>query len=286
FEVLTMVALLEFRAAGVRAMVLEAGLGGRLDATRLRRSRVVVCTSIDLDHQEFLGETLPEIAQEKAAVIHGGARVVVAPQAPEVHAVLDAVAEREECSLDIAGPCKRPPRGLPGLHQRVNAGLAVAAVGAWRGTPRGVDEDLQILDDVRMLGRFEAIRRGSTTAVFDVAHNPAGLRALARTSRDRLGLPDTVLVGWSPNRPAPDMLHACPGGRMMGWVPVMPGDPTPAGPWTRVFGGPQDPEIAPWIRNNGPFALVCGSHQVVGPIRAEWAGVSAVDDPTLTDPTR
>ena len=86
FEVLTLSALLEFEAAKVSGMILEAGLGGRLDATRLRPASVVGIASIDLDHQEYLGNTLAEIAAEKAAVIEPGARAFTVPQASEAMA--------------------------------------------------------------------------------------------------------------------------------------------------------------------------------------------------------
>ena len=286
FEVLTMIALLEFQAAGVRSMVLEAGLGGRLDASRVRRSRVVAVTSIDLDHQEFLGQTLAKIAQEKAAVMHPDAKVVAAPQAPEVRVVLEAVATREGCPLEFVAPARRCPAGLSGVHQRTNAGLAMAAMAAWSGEGGAAEGDLSLLDGLRLAGRFEAIRRGTATAVFDVAHNPAGFAALSSTVHARLGLPERVLVGWAPTRPNNHMLNACPDGRVMGWVPTEPGQEVPDAPWDQVFTGPEDPGILPWLGVQGGFGLVCGSHRVVGPVRGAWLGWPPGEDCGLTDPTR
>jgi dihydrofolate synthase / folylpolyglutamate synthase len=286
FEVLTMIALLEFRAAGVRSMVLEAGLGGRLDSTRVRRSRVIAVTSIALDHQEFLGDTLAKIAGEKAAVMHPAARVVTAAQSREVLAVLEAVAQREGCPLALAEVAARPPMELHGAHQRTNAGLALQAMAAWRGEPKDPTHDLEVLDGVSMAGRFEVLRRDECTAIFDVAHNPAGFEALSTTVRGRLGALDRVLVGWAPSRPERSMLNACPRGRMMGWVPTQAGDPTPDAPWDHVFSGPLDPNILPWVAVKGGYSLVCGSHRVVGPARAAWRGVGSTEDPALTDPTR
>lgn len=285
FEVLTMVALLEFEEAGVRSMVLEAGLGGRLDATRVRTSRVIAFTSIDLDHQEFLGETLAEIAQEKAAVMHTQAHVVAAPQAPEVRAVLESVATRDACQLRFVDPTPRPPSGLVGVHQRINAGLAMAAVLAWRGEGAHPRADLLTLDGVRLPGRFEVVRHGDGTLVFDVAHNPAGFDAVSATVHSRLGIPDVVLVGWSASRDERAMLNACPRGRMMGWVPLESGQRTPDAPWDFVFSGPDDPKIPRLLCINGGFGLVCGSHRVVGPIRAAVLGRVPADHPGLTDPT-
>ena len=82
FEVITAAALAEFARARVDAAVVEAGLGGRLDATNVLRTRVVLLTNVDYDHTEVLGETLEEIAGEKLAVAHGGSIVVLPDNTP------------------------------------------------------------------------------------------------------------------------------------------------------------------------------------------------------------
>ena len=80
FEHVTAIALLAFREAGVKLAILETGLGGRLDATTVAGANTVAITPLALDHQEYLGETLEEIAAEKAAIIRPGVTAIIAPQ--------------------------------------------------------------------------------------------------------------------------------------------------------------------------------------------------------------
>jgi dihydrofolate synthase/folylpolyglutamate synthase len=88
FEQVTAIALLAFAEAGVELAILETGLGGRLDATTAANAEICAITRIDLDHQQYLGETLEEIAAEKAAIIHDGSRVVIGEQRPEAMEVI------------------------------------------------------------------------------------------------------------------------------------------------------------------------------------------------------
>src|SRR5918993_2132843 len=98
FEHLTAVALAAFREARVELAILETGLGGRLDATTAARAATVAVTPVALDHQEYLGRTLAEIAAEKAAIIRPGTRAVVAPQEPEVKEVI--LRRCRECDVE------------------------------------------------------------------------------------------------------------------------------------------------------------------------------------------
>ena len=90
FEHVTAIALLAFRQAGVRLAILETGLGGRLDATTAARADTVALTPIAMDHQEYLGQTLGEIAAEKAAIIRPNVTAIIGPQLPEAMAVIMA----------------------------------------------------------------------------------------------------------------------------------------------------------------------------------------------------
>jgi dihydrofolate synthase/folylpolyglutamate synthase len=173
FETITLAAMVAFAAREVDTIVLEAGMGGRLDATRIGRAVTCAITSVGLDHQRYLGATLTAIAKEKADVMAFGTPVVSAPQRPEVHAVLSRVARARGSSLRFIDPLARAPRGLAGEHQRVNGALALASVRHF--IPRAGAEDL---DDVAWPGRLERVDAGGGVVVFDVAHNPDGVRAL------------------------------------------------------------------------------------------------------------
>ena len=103
FEALTAMALVYFAEKQVEALVFEVGVGGRLDATNVVTPEVSVITSISRDHTELLGETLPEIAGEKAGIIKEGVPVVVAPQVPEVEAVMSAIARERGSEMVNVG---------------------------------------------------------------------------------------------------------------------------------------------------------------------------------------
>ena len=151
FEILTAAALAEFADAGVDVAVVEAGLGGRLDATNVLRTRVVVLTNVALDHMDVLGETREEIAVEKLAVIQPGVTVVLGQ--PEWE---DLARAKGAGDVVVAGAS--------------NLALAVAAAEAFLGR----DVDPHAAEDVALPGRLE--RRGEEPLeIWDGAHNLAGL---------------------------------------------------------------------------------------------------------------
>jgi dihydrofolate synthase/folylpolyglutamate synthase len=177
FEVLTTAAFSELAVAGVETAVVEAGLGGRFDATSVIPSRVHVLTNVDLDHTRWLGPTVVDIAREKLAVVRDGGTLVVGDLQPEVEAEARAVAERHGARLiqapaEIAGVTVT----APGAYQRRNFALAVTAAEAFLGR---LDPDAvaEAAASVKVPGRFEVVDRDPLTVV-DGAHNPAGVRAL------------------------------------------------------------------------------------------------------------
>jgi dihydrofolate synthase / folylpolyglutamate synthase len=203
FEQVTAVALVAFREARAELAILETGLGGRLDATTAARARTVAVTPIALDHQEYLGRTLAEIAAEKAAIIRPGVRAVVAPQEPEAEEVIlrrcrDCGVEPRRATRDIEveGPCEggrlraslRTERdayagvclALRGRHQLTNAAVAVALAEslAEQGFPVSRDSVVEGLETAEHAGRLELDARHGPALLFDGAHNPAGARAL------------------------------------------------------------------------------------------------------------
>lgn len=181
FEITLTMAARHFTDRGADLWVLETGMGGRLDATNVFESDVAVLTPIALDHQQWLGDTLAEIAGEKAGIIKPGALTFSSEQPEEAMATILAHAEAvyvvadkipRECNWEI---------GLAGPHQRRNAALAVAAAQA--ALP-DLDETTvrKGIAAARWPGRFQ--RLDNDRLIFDGAHNPAAARALVATWRE------------------------------------------------------------------------------------------------------
>lgn len=202
FEVLTAAAFLALAEAGVDAAVIEAGLGGRWDATNvLDGGRVTVLTNISLEHTDLLGDTITAIAGEKLAVAPDGSdRLVVGrlgEGAAEVEAVMAARGldgwrlERDfgftgdvlRCGDRVYEDVRVGPRGA---FQRDNAAVAVAAAHRFTGGALEADRVRAALRDVRVPGRLEVFP-GAPAVVLDGAHNPAGMAALVDALPDALG---------------------------------------------------------------------------------------------------
>ncbi len=186
FEATTAMAFDLFRDAGVEFAVIEVGLGGRLDSTNVISPIVTAITSIDFDHQQYLGNTLREIAGEKAGIIKPGVPVAVGLMNPDAFAVIREVANARHAELIRAD---RIPIeygtvhiGLRGEHQIANAAVAIRIVEALgrSGIPVGKQAILDGLARVNWPGRLDhrKLRRGGEV-ILDAAHNPAGARALA-----------------------------------------------------------------------------------------------------------
>lgn len=280
FELLTLAALDLLAAAQVDALVVEAGLGGRLDATRLVVPHVVAVSAIDLDHQAILGETIAAIAAEKAAVMRPGVPTVSAPQRPEAAAVLQARAAAVGCPLHVVAPLPRAPRGLPGAHQRLNGALALAAARVL--VPELCADEL---DGVAWPGRLERLAFGGGTLVLDVAHNPAGVAVVAAAVRaGEVPRPDLVVLGCQADKDAAGMVAALasvPGSRVWVGLGEVPSH-TPAGAWTARHASPDDPEFLAALAAAlaaGRVVLVLGSHLLVGAVRARALGSTEPADP-------
>jgi dihydrofolate synthase/folylpolyglutamate synthase len=181
YELLTAAAFVAFAAARVQYGVIEAGLGGRLDATNVIPSKLTVLTSVGLDHTEWLGETLEEIAAEKAAVLRDHTTLIKGELPPEAEAVADREVERRHAESRRATSVAN---NVIAGYQAQNFALAQAAVGEVleRVDPKAVARFVQMLASRQFLirGRAELIP-GDPPAIFDAAHNPDGARALAET---------------------------------------------------------------------------------------------------------
>lgn len=191
FEITTALALKHFSRAQIDLLVLETGMGGRLDATNALLSDVAVITPVDLDHQKWLGHTLEEIAREKAGIIKPSVPVVSAQQQPAVENLLRARAVECEAPLTfVKKPREQSRIGLAGRHQKENAALAIEAI---RAAKIDVNEKAiaQGLESVEWPARFQ---RWDEQTVIDGAHNPAGARVLAETWREIFGSKRAVLI--------------------------------------------------------------------------------------------
>jgi len=186
FEMVTVMALAWFERQDCEVVIWETGLGGRLDATNLVIPLVSAITNIGWDHMEWLGQTLPEIAREKAGIIKPGVPVVTTERQPEVVEVLQGVAQRMRSPFRVVNPddpewgtYRDVPLSLLGGHQRWNAALALAAIDAAGWTGRFGGEAMRRgLASARWAGRFQVVQRQGKTLVLDGAHNASGLEAL------------------------------------------------------------------------------------------------------------
>jgi dihydrofolate synthase / folylpolyglutamate synthase len=220
FEMLTVMAFEYFASVGVEIAVLEVGMGGRLDATNVVDPLLSVIADISLDHQKYLGDTIGEIAREKAGIIRENGLVVTLPQHPEAndvigHAILDhhatgisatkyvppvspGAAEylarnvvpapgRNRYPLSVMGEEILVDSPLAGRHQLRNIALAIAAAEelahfGFKVTPRQIEQGIRA---THWPGRFQVVLPSPAThereMVLDVAHNPAGAWALRST---------------------------------------------------------------------------------------------------------
>lgn len=220
FEVLTGMAFAAFADAPVDVAVFETGLGGTWDATNVVEAQTAVVLPVGLDHTEYLGVTLAEIAAEKAGIIHAGATVVLAAQQPEAAEVLlrrcaevGATVAREGLEFGVvdrrtavggqvlalqglAGRYDEVFLPLHGAHQAANAAAALAAVEAFFGAgEQGLDADRvrEGFASVTSPGRLEVVR-SSPTVVLDAAHNPHGMAAAVDALTDAFAFTHLVAV--------------------------------------------------------------------------------------------
>ena len=300
FELLTAAAFDRFAAEGLPLVVLEVGVGGRLDATTAHPQRPVVGFGpIGMDHCDLLGDNLAAIAREKAAVMAGARVAISGPQAPEVAQVLRQEAQRWDCGLrwvePLATEAQGGPRlGLAGNMQRSNAAVAVAMAEAlhalgWALSPQAIQRGLAA---ARWPGRLERRQFRGFPLLLDGAHNPPGAQAL-RHELDRLeaeagiGIgsgsgdggdvrPRRWLLGMQISKEAPQLLDALlrPGDQ----VALVPVPDLPS--WSRAELVAVRPQLAPQLRevatpceglewlvaSPGPLPVVAGSLHLLGAV--------------------
>ena len=307
FEATTALAFDVFREAGVEIAVLEVGLGGRLDATNAVDATAAVVTAIDLDHQEYLGNTIELIAAEKAAVIKPGALAILAdnPLAAEavVRARCEAVGARlvlardgvhvtadmsqQAIRLHLTTPRDRydATLGLRGRHQVQNAIAAVRLLEEMTASGLAAIPAAAIrtgLEDVVWPARLETATWRGHAVLLDGAHNPAGARALQSYLAEAYGRRLPIVMAVMREKSADEMVAALApsASHFVCTAPATPRAVPPSdllvavrrtapGIPAEAVAGPID-ALARAVAYGSP-AVVAGSLYLAGEIRAEWA---------------
>lgn len=205
FEIVTVLALEWFQCKGAEVVVLETGMGGRLDATNIVTPAACALSAVGLDHQQYLGQTLREIAAEKAGIFKPGVPVVSAPQEAEVLDVFESRAAALGCRLQVLNePWKGAHLGLRGRVQRWNAALADAVLTAAE-VPVDAAARALGLSRVQWPGRFQEVVPG---LFLDGAHNPAAAAVLVETWRETFGeLRAPIVFGAMADKVVASVLH-------------------------------------------------------------------------------
>src|SRR5881227_4267005 len=208
FEALTAAAYHELARRGVEVAVIEAGLGGRYDATNVIPSKVQAITSVGLEHTRWLGPTLTDIAGEKLDVVRDHATLVVGELPEEADAVARRVASERHARLVRAPLEAEVPRRAPGAFQRRNFAVARTAAEAFLGE---FDSDAvrRAADEVVVPGRMQVVG-DDPLVVYDGAHNPSGAAALAESLPEVVGerRPVVGVVAVLDDKDAAGMLQA------------------------------------------------------------------------------
>jgi dihydrofolate synthase / folylpolyglutamate synthase len=290
FEVTTALAFADFAARGVEIAVVEVGLGGRLDSTNVVHPLVSAVTKIQRDHMKYLGETLEQIACEKAGIAKPGVPFVIGEQDPNLVEVLRREARRAVGRADsharvdirVLPPDYEwcGPLSLAGPHQRRNAAVAHGILCALPAPYRPTMPEIErAFGHARVPGRLD--RRGRW--LFDVAHNPDGMRALVTALAVlRPTRPLHALVSILGDKDWPDMLvqldqaidrgvlTIAPTAAVRGWDIEWlgrwlrdPSRPPPHAAWTLV---PDFKEAIEKVQEGAGTMLVTGSFHTVGDV--------------------
>jgi dihydrofolate synthase / folylpolyglutamate synthase len=239
FEMMTAIALLWYAEQAVDLVVLECGLGGRLDATNVVNPIVAAVTAISRDHMQFLGETTAEIAREKGGIFKPNASALTLNQTEDVLEVLRECSQKSGNELEVLGTdiefsyrfeasvklgphtciCLTSERSsfehidvpLPGEHQAMNCGLALAIIDKLRGQGFTTPESKVIegLGNVlqKLPGRMEMVRQ-EPRILIDGAHNPMSIQALVRSIGAHIPYDSMVMIfGCAEDKDIDALLH-------------------------------------------------------------------------------
>lgn len=236
FEALTLLAFLIFESEGCQMAILEVGMGGRLDATNVADPELSVITPVSLDHREWLGDTLEEIAGEKFGIARRDRPLVVAPQDRAVEIEIENRARTLGCLLDAVsssvrmvefetglegsrGVIETPERRyevilpLRGAHQALNLATAIRAAELAAHVWPSIDRDAIERGIARTTwrGRLERFDVDGRTILVDGAHNPAGAAAAAQFFRRHTPAPRSLVFGVLDDKDPRSMLSALEG---------------------------------------------------------------------------
>lgn len=229
FERLITAAFLHFKANEVDWMVLEAGLGGRLDATTAHPQRPLIAVgAIGIDHREHLGDTLTAISREKAAAISPGAHVISAAQLDPVRAVLEEHTRTVGATLEWVEPLPDDwDLGLPGTLQRSNGAVAYGALRQIRKLGSKISDPSirQGLAKAHWPGRLQTVLWKGRPIRLDGAHNPAAAAQLAQERACWCDRQHTQLwiLGIQAHKQAPEMLQLLLKPNDFAWIIPVPG---------------------------------------------------------------
>ncbi len=305
FEVATALGFLHFAHEQVDVAIIEVGLGGRLDATNVIIPEVSVITPIGHDHMEWLGNTLPQVAKEKAGIIKSGRPVVSGMQQCEVDAVLYQVAQEQGSVLYQLSQTQWAPGlwglhggevcfpslsdqpfsfSLLGAHQCDNAGLVLLTVEQLLvlGWDISVENIREGLNKTSWPGRLELIRQ-DPVVILDGAHNQEGFDALARSLKSfRPGKKQvTFLIGMLENKESSLIKPLLPLAKRIVFSQITTGRIPPKDPHIlQAYAQTQgvDAQVVPVLAEaiktveQDEFACICGSLYLIGGVKAHLLG--------------
>ncbi len=305
FEITTCAAILAFAEAEAEFTLLEVGLGGRLDATNIvDRPVMTAITPIDYDHQQFLGDTLPQIAGEKAGILKRTVPCVVAPQPDDVLDVIEAQAARVGAPLlangqhwhvseeagrlvfqDETGLCDLPLPNLPGPHQIQNAGTALAVLRALGVPETALDP---AVSDAYWPARMQRLKVGPLAERvagcelwLDGGHNPAAGRAIAETLRRLPNRPTHLICGMLNTKdvtgymvPLTDLAESLTALTIPGVTATLPAEETAAAAQAAGISAATSPDLNTALdrissAHPGARILICGSLYLAGHVLRE-----------------
>jgi dihydrofolate synthase/folylpolyglutamate synthase len=295
FEVATAAAFVALAAARVQCGVVEAGLGGRLDATNVLPSRVTVLTSLGLDHTEWLGETEAEIAAQKLAVLRDHSTLVLGGVSAEVRALAEATARERGAALIEAPDALGQEIRLraAGPFQRRNFAIAMAATEAYMGVAPDPGRSGAVAAAMVVPGRLERVAE-DPPSFLDAAHNPDGAAALAEALPEVSdGRPVVGCLAMLADKDAAAILDALAPALAAAVCTELPPERLRASgrPGSHAHPAPDlaalcdarglealsvpEPERAvaacrELARERGGLALAAGSHYLLGVARAAW----------------